>query len=451
MGTKTIARCLAAAGAATLAITLLWPAPAEGYSFLGGALRLSQRDVRVFDNFSDPESNNNSQPDPSFPGATGATLAIWKAAVEWGSQAHGDGLGDPSQPALGSGGANFDYSWQGNATSVGDTNGNTVSEISGQGGGVFAYTELPISDGWRIRFYADSAIWEDGPGSYPGTNNRHDIQGVATHELGHALGLGHSGDLSATMLSFLVGTGIDFRSIEADDIAGIQALYGARASDKPHVQGYALSGGSVTVTGSGFSTQGNEVWFTRRAPHSDGTPLKVAGLASFDHGTTIQLAIPDEAGPGDLLVHSAGSGGASLSNAFPFDPSIPPCPAPELYGTAKRTSQGTLPALYFQGRPSLMTDDFVVATAGGVPDQRGFLLSSAAQGATPFLGGTLWLARPLRREQRFQLDFTGGVTLSLPVTPEQVGMTRFYQLWFHDPGDPFGAGLSDGLRVTYCP
>ena len=32
------------------------------------------------------EANQNVTPDPSFPGAVGAPLAIWKAVVEWGSE-----------------------------------------------------------------------------------------------------------------------------------------------------------------------------------------------------------------------------------------------------------------------------------------------------------------------------------------------------------------------------
>jgi len=52
--------------------------------FLGGQLDLTQRDVRVFNNFVNPEANQNAVPDPSFPGAVGAPLAIWKAIVEWG-------------------------------------------------------------------------------------------------------------------------------------------------------------------------------------------------------------------------------------------------------------------------------------------------------------------------------------------------------------------------------
>src|SRR6185295_8492471 len=154
------------------------PRDTSAYALLGGSLGLDQRDVRVFDNFSDPEAHSNTHPDPDYPGALGPTLAIWKAAVEWGSGLHGTGLGDPMNPdGLGSGGADFDFSWQGPASAVGGPDDNTVSEIAGSGGAVFAFCEAPISDGWRIRFYADAAVWHDAPGAPPNGPADADIQG----------------------------------------------------------------------------------------------------------------------------------------------------------------------------------------------------------------------------------------------------------------------------------
>jgi hypothetical protein len=452
MTTALLSTLLSAAGLAALGLLLL-PARPQAWGALGGTLGLTQRDLRVFNNFTDPEANDNTVPDPSFPGALGAPLAIWKGAVEWGSERHGDGFGDPTQPGdLGSGGANFDPTWQGLASGVGGVDDNVVSEISGFSLGVLAYTELPISDGWRIRFYADAAVWEDGPGAFPPLPDHKDIQGVACHEYGHALGLAHSGiSDQLTMFPSGSGTNVNKRSIEWDDVDGVRGLYGVRAATKPHVDGYELSGGNVTISGSRFDVLANEVWFTNGAPNADGTPLVVANLPSSAGGTRITLAVPAAALPGDVLVRVPGSRGAALSNAYPFDPAQASCPLPVVYGTPKTTSQGTLPALATSGRPRLAVNDFAIETGGGIPGVSGVLFSGAHANAAPFQGGTLYVSRPLRREVPFVFDFLGGVSIPIPVTPQLIGQTRCYQLWFQDAGDPFGVGLSNAVQVTFCP
>ena len=125
-------------------------------------------------------------------------MVIWKACVEWGSDRHGGGLGDPLQPGdLGSGGANFDPTFQGQATSIGTTSENIHSQVAGGQSGVLAFTEWsPFGNGWRIRYY-QAWSWADGPGSP--TLGQVDLQGVACHEYGHALGLGHSTVSGATL------------------------------------------------------------------------------------------------------------------------------------------------------------------------------------------------------------------------------------------------------------
>ena len=50
-----------------------------------------------------------------------------------------------------------------------------------------------------------------------------DLASVILHELGHSLGLGHSTDINAVMYPFYSGQ----LTLGADDIAGIQSIYGA--------------------------------------------------------------------------------------------------------------------------------------------------------------------------------------------------------------------------------
>jgi len=315
-----------------LAAMLFGPAnTSEGFSLIGDSLSLSQRDFRVYNNFSKAITNDNTTPDDNFPGWDGAEMAIWKACVEWNSELHGTGNGDPTQPGdLGSGGANFDASFQGAASGVGSSGNNIHSQVSGGSGGVLAYAEGGFSGAWRIRYY-QTWDWQDGPTSP--TLNEIDLQGVACHEYGHALGLGHSNVGGATMFPSISGSGAGQRSIAADDIAGIKAIYGSASSTKPRIFSTQLSGGLLTIQGEDFSGSNNQVWFTNQNTTSTGSNpfVKVTGVTSSGGGTQIVVNVPGNAGPGDVLVQKNSSSNSALSNAWPFDPSGNP-PAPTITG-----------------------------------------------------------------------------------------------------------------------
>ncbi len=303
----------------TTGALLFSPGTVQGYSLLGGSLGQGQRDVRVYNIFADSTANDNTVIHSQFPGYDGAELAIWKAAVEWGSSAHGDGSGDPNQTTLGDGGANFDPSWQGNATQIGGPDSNIHSPLSGSSGGVLAYCETPISNGWRIRYY-EGWSWDDGPGNVSGW----DLQSVATHEFGHAVGLGHSSVGGTTMWPSIGGGTTSQRSIHADDIAGVQAAYGVKAAGKPLITGVSILSGILTINGSDFDSTNNEVWFTQAGSGGSGDPVKATGIPSLSGGTRIELGvwphfIPSNAGPGDVLVRNDGGSHSNVSNAFPID------------------------------------------------------------------------------------------------------------------------------------
>ncbi len=447
---KTSFNALLALGAMSLGIWVL-PGDSLGFTLLGGTLDLGQRDYRFFNNFTDATANSNTIPDPDFPGAIGAELAIWKGAAEWNSRLHGNGGTDPQHPdGIGSGASNFDSFYTGLATQVGGVNDNTASQISGFSG-IHAYLEFPIGDGWRIRFFEGPDSWQDQPDPAHWTGPyQWDIQGTMTHEYGHALGLDHTTVPGATM-GVPTALGVGLRSIEADDIAGAQFLYGALDPIKPVIETYTLAGAQVTLHGHNFHATNNEVWLTQRVPGGDGTPIQVFGLASSAGGTQITFTFPAAAKAGEVSVRLPGTANTDLSAPFPIDPLAEPSyHLPQAYGTSKVTSSGSLPAIQLSGVASIQHGSFELVLTNGPTFGIGIVLSAMARNNLPFFGGTLWIGGPIERELVFNHQF-GFARLHVPIPSGAIpGDSRFYQVWFADAADPHGVGLSHGVWVTFA-
>lgn len=452
MGFSALALC--AAGA------LVAPRSTRAYSVTGWSLGLDQRKVGVFDNFTDATANDNVAQHPNWPGFTGVELACWKAVTEWQSELFGDGSGDPLQSdGVGSGGANFDPAWCGSVTGIGGANGDVISELQGSGGGVHAFTEFG-SSGWRIRLYSEW-LWDDGPGApVPGAL---DVQAVVTHEYGHALGLGHSTVAGATMASTLSGDGTGSRSIEADDKAGVQAIYGAKSASKPHVASIGFSGGQLVVSGTAF-VAGSEVWMTAKSAEPVPTLDIVGGLVPQLDGSLLVPALGDV---GALLVRVPGTGGAVLSNSFPLDDA----PGSVLaYCTPKVNSQGCTSAPFVVGTLSASSPSGGVIVCPNLLNAKFGLVFYGTSGplTAPFGGGTLCVHAPIRR---MPLHSTGG---SPPPTADCSGVLQedvnswiflgndpslaagtyaWFQAWSRDPGfaPPANLGLTSGLRASIGP
>jgi len=337
MRTRHLASVAALAGASLLAT----PTAVQGFTLLGFTLSLTQRDFRVWNNFIDFEANNNTVPHANFPGATGATMAIWKGVVEWGSFRHGPaGAGDPTQGALGGDPlnnavvdnslGNFDSTWQGTTTNNGGQFGNVISASqTSLGAGVLAVT-FPNANGWQILYNDPSFIWDDNPNSFfcNGSQSNFDIQGIGCHEFGHALGLGHTNVNAATMFPS-AGCGsfsVALRSIDPDDGNGVKAAYGVAAGTKPRItsiMGSVVPGTQLTIVGTNFHATANEVWFTSTA--ANGLAKIAANVPSTGGGTQIQVTVPTTAPlptRGDVLVKIPGAAHSALSNAWPVDNAV---------------------------------------------------------------------------------------------------------------------------------
>jgi hypothetical protein len=84
------------------------------------------------------------------------------------------------------------------------------------------------SSGSRI-VDADIVFWDGAfrffAGSSGCTGSGFYIEDIAAHEFGHALGLGHSTSTNATMYPSVSSCNAGNRTLDADDIAGVRALY----------------------------------------------------------------------------------------------------------------------------------------------------------------------------------------------------------------------------------
>lgn len=431
---------------------ILHPLAAEAYVTAWPALGDNVRFVRVFNNFADAQANDELQADSHWPGFVGAPRALWKGAQEWSSRVHPGP--DPLQTdGIGSGGANLDPHFTGLAANTGFPNDNVASELNGSNAGVIAFTELPPNDGWRIRFYANPWIFDDDPaGPAPGCI---DLQAVMTHEYGHALGLDHSGVPGATMEAAPLDV-TALRSLEADDVAGVQAIYGAAGSSKPRIDALTFdSSGVLTLLGANFAA-GNELALQG---------LTISNLSSTAGGTVLSVTPSSLPAAGDLrLSWSSGpASGSAVSNTFPFDPAG--CAQPGRWCVGKLNSQGCIAAISHSGNPRASGGGFLITASQVLNNKSGLLLYSYAPAFTPFQGGTLCLGGGLKRTPASSsggnpgpTDCSGGLSFDFQariqsgVDPQLVaGKVVFAQFIYRDPADASGWGLSDALAFTICP
>jgi hypothetical protein len=135
-------------------------------------------------------------------------------------------------------GSSFRYSYGGRVkdTSTGLDGRNVLlfrNATSPSGSGVIATTYSWISSGNRID--SDIVFWDESWAFFTGTSGCSRgayIEDIATHELGHALGLGHSSNAEATMYPKYTRCSQALRTLDADDIAGVRALYGTSSGSK---------------------------------------------------------------------------------------------------------------------------------------------------------------------------------------------------------------------------
>jgi hypothetical protein len=146
-----------------------------------------------------------------------ALAAIRQGADAWNSQSNAN--------------INLVYGGPVSSSVLANDGKNTVffrNESSNSGSGVIA-TTYSWWDGSSHFIDGDIVFWDGSQKFYTGTSGCTGsgvyIEDPATHEFGHFLGLNHSGQTDATMYSTIFYCTQTVRTLAADDISGIQALY----------------------------------------------------------------------------------------------------------------------------------------------------------------------------------------------------------------------------------
>jgi len=162
-----------------------------------------------------------------------------------------------------------------------------------------------------IIFYSrtnGAALSWSGPGEPPGGTFAFDIGGVATHELGHALGLSHSAVPSATMFLSAGSRGLALRSLDPDDQAGVEFLYGRVDPADPGVEvtgvvpdlGSPQGGEEVLITGSNFT-------------YDSDTVLRIDGMTVASSRWTVESC--DLIRVSSMPPHASGTVDITISNS----------------------------------------------------------------------------------------------------------------------------------------
>lgn len=126
----------------------------------------------------------------------------------------------------------------------------------------------------------------------------------------------------------------------------------------------------------------------------------------------------------------------------------------ENYCTAKVHSGGGTAALTLFGHPSIANQAIGLGIIGAIPNTFAVAFrSDTAAASAPLHGGTLCVGAPLTRLPVLSLDNQGFGYYTIPMDASMIGSTHWYQVIFRDAMAPDGTGIgmSDGLRVSFCP
>src|SRR5256714_1844999 len=202
--------------------------------------------------------------------------------------------------------------------------------VSADNSSAFASEDNPgrtrvFSDASGAITEADIALNPNVFFSTDGTFGTYDLESTFTHEIGHLLGLEHSGLVSATMQP-RQGTNGTFdlpnfttRTLSSDDVAGIRSIYGPRS-------GLGSIAGRVTF----HSTGGSAAFGAHVFAEDVSTGRVVAGNIALANGNyridnlppgtyrVVAERLDEPVNAGEIASRSGGYQGLSLTSTAPF-------------------------------------------------------------------------------------------------------------------------------------
>jgi hypothetical protein len=171
----------------------------------------------------------------------------------------------------------------------------------------------------NIVFNGAEFSWTTDPATY---SNRFDVEAVAVHEIGHALGLDHSPVAAATLFP-RIGSGRTLpRTLASDDVAGVVAAYpgGNTAANRGSISGF-LRASEVVFGGMVWALDSNGRVAAHAMTGKDGSYL----LAGLKPGAYTLQAQPVNAASGFYLFseNNLGPYYSGLDRAFRGPSDVP--------------------------------------------------------------------------------------------------------------------------------
>ena len=338
----------------------------------------------------------------------------------------------------------------------------TRESISATSFAISSYDRMDSAAGWSLGVPGDTAtlgIWEQGEpvGTYAQPEFDHSLQGVGCFVTGQGSGLAGYGEAD----------------VDGGKTTLLSPRYAMGALSNPVVsywRWYSTNLGSPPADEDKFlveiSNDDGATW-TLVEQVGPGGPECHGGW--FPH----QFRVADFVAPTNFMrlrfvaedLNVNGNVEAALDDLVVADMGCPPLPGN--YCVGKTNSQGCTPQATWNGLPSLSGSQFAIGASNVLSNKPGVMFYGHARAATPFQGGTLCAASPLRRSSILQsggnpppVDCSGAFSfdflawaLSGADASLVAGSTVNAQFWYRDPFDPtgFGSGLSDALEFILQP